>query len=111
MDARTRDTAVISMKFADGSVGAINYFANGSKAFPKERIEIFAGGGVMQIDNFRTLRSFGWSGGPDSKLWRQDKGQFSCARAFVDAARGGGANPIPVEEIFEIAEICIDLAR
>jgi hypothetical protein len=46
-------SATIQLAFADGSLGTIHYFANGSKSFPKERLEIFAAGRVLQLDNFR----------------------------------------------------------
>ncbi len=107
----TRDTAVITLSFADGSVGAVNYFANGTKSFPKERIEIFADGGILQIANFRKFKSFLWKGQKDTSLWRQDKGQTQCARALVDAVAKRQPSPIPLDEIFEIAQICIDLAH
>ena len=48
--------------FADGSIGTVHYFANGHQAFPKERLEVFAGGRVLQLDNFRELRGYGWPG-------------------------------------------------
>ncbi|MFN3747572.1 MAG: bi-domain-containing oxidoreductase, partial [Sphingorhabdus sp.] len=107
----TRDTAVITLAFADGSVGAINYFANGTKAFPKERIEIFADGGILQIDNFRKLKAFNWKHQKDHSLWRQDKGQAQCARAIIDAIANNQPSPIPLDEIIEVAQICIDLAK
>ena len=33
------DTATILLKYENGSTGTINYFANGSKEYPKERIK------------------------------------------------------------------------
>jgi predicted dehydrogenase/threonine dehydrogenase-like Zn-dependent dehydrogenase len=108
MDTATRDTATITLEFVDGSLGAIHYLANGSKAFPKERVEVFARGGVLQLDNFRQLRGFGWPGFRKMKLWRQDKGQRDCARAFL-AAVETGVPPIPLDELFEVARISIEL--
>ncbi len=55
LDSQTRDTVSIQLKFADGSIGTIHYFANGSKRFPKERLEVFAGGRILQLNNFRKL--------------------------------------------------------
>ena len=56
-DARPQDdSALISLRFANGSIGTIQYLANGSTRFPKERLEVFAGGAVLRLDNFRTLR-------------------------------------------------------
>jgi predicted dehydrogenase len=105
------DVATLSLSFADGSIGTIHYLANGSARFPKERIEVFAGGGVLVLDNFRRLRSIGWAGASSRRMWRQDKGQRHCAAQVVAALRSGGAAPIPVEELFEVAEWCCRLAE
>ena len=75
MDSQTGDSVAISLKFEDGSIGTVHYLANGSKAFPKERLEVFAAGRVLQLDNFRKLKGFGWPGFDKMNLWRQDKGQ------------------------------------
>ena len=56
------DKAVIVLGFSDGSFGSINYLANGAASFPKERVEVFAAGRVLQLDNFRKLTGFGWPG-------------------------------------------------
>lgn len=105
------DKATITLQFEDGSVGTIHYLANGGKVFPKERIEVFAGGGVLQLDNFRALRAFGWRGFNKRKLWKQDKGQAACVAAFLGAIRSGGAPPIPLGEVLEVARISIRLAQ
>jgi predicted dehydrogenase len=107
----TEDKASIVLKFADGSFGSIHYLANGSAAFPKERIEVFAGGRVLQLDNFRKLRGFGWPGFKKMNLWRQDKGQKACAAAFADAVRAGGEAPIAAEEIFEVSRVTLEADR
>lgn len=111
MDAATADTASVTLRFADGSLGTIHYLANGSKAFPKERLEVFAGGRVLQLDNFCRLTGFGWPGFRSMNLWRQDKGQGACARAFVDAVRSGGAAPIPLDDLLEVARITIEIGE
>jgi predicted dehydrogenase/threonine dehydrogenase-like Zn-dependent dehydrogenase len=110
MDTRTADTVSVQMAFHDGSIGTLHYFSNGTKAFPKERLEVFAAGRVLQLDNFRRLRGFGWPGFRKMNLWSQDKGQKACARAFVDAVAGRGPAPIPFEEIIEVAKVSIDAA-
>ena len=111
MDAPTRDTVSIQLSFADGSVGTVHYFANGSKAFPKERLEVFAAGRVLQLDNYRKLTGFGWPGFTKMNLWRQDKGQKACASAFVQAVAKGGGVPIPFEEVTEVARVSIEIAE
>ena len=111
MDSQTNDTATIQLAFADGSIGAIHYFANGSKSFPKERLEVFAEGGVLQLDNFRRLKGFGWPGFRKMNLMRQDKGQGHCVATFVEAVKQGKTSPIPFEELVEVAKVTIDLAE
>ena len=111
MDSATQDTVTLQISFADGSIGTIHYFANGSKAFPKERLEVFTAGRVLQLDNFRKLTGFGWPGFSTMNLWRQDKGQRACTQAFVDAIRLGLPSPIPAEEIFEVSRVSIEMAQ
>lgn len=107
--ATTRDTFTITLEFEDGSLGSIAYLANGSSAFPKERVEVFAAGRVLQIDNFRALKGYGWPGFSSMKSWRQDKGQNQAVGRFLAAVRGGEA-PIPQNEILEVARRTIEAA-
>jgi predicted dehydrogenase len=106
----TADTHTMTLSFADGSMGTIHYFANGSKQFPKERLEVFVEGRVLQLDNFRKLKGFGFAGFRRMRLWKQDKGQMACAEAFLSAIRSGGAAPIPFDEIVEVARTTIAIA-
>ena len=107
----TEDKALISLTFEDGSMGSLHYFANGGQSFPKERIEVFCDNAVLQLDNFRKLRGFGWKGFNKMNLWSQDKGQANCVNAFMESVREGGANPIPHVEIFEVARVAVDIAE
>ena len=110
MAAATQDTLSLQLTFEDGSIGTVHYFANGPKSFPKERLEVFASGRALQLDNFRRLTGFGWPGFSKLNLWRQDKGQKACAAAFVRAVETGGAAPIPLEELIEVARVTIEAA-
>ncbi len=101
MTAASRDTATLTLTFADDSIGTVHYLANGGKAFPKERLEVFADGAVLQLDNFRKLRGYGWRGFSSMNIWRQDKGHDGLVNAFLKAVAEGGPPPIPPEEIFE----------
>ena len=105
------DKASITLSFEDGSIGTILYLANGHKSFPKERLEVFAGGRILQLDNFRKLEGFGWPGFAKMNLRRQDKGQKACAEAFVRAVRDGAAPPIPVDELLEVSRVTIEVAE
>lgn len=105
------DKAAIILGFKDGSLGTIHYYANGSNSFPKERIEVFVDGRVLQLNNFIKLKGFGWSGFNKMNLWKQDKGQNDCSRLFLEAIEKGFEMPISSQEIFEVAKVSIDIAE
>ncbi len=107
--AITEDKASITLGFEDGSFGTIMYLANGAASFPKERVEVFAAGRVLQLDNFRKLQAYGWPGFSKMNLWKQDKGQNACAAAFLQAIEKG-TPAIPADEIFEVARVTIEVA-
>lgn len=109
--AVTEDKASIMLGFADGSHGSIHYFANGAASFPKERVEVFASGGVLQLDNFRKLKGYGWKGFSKLNLWKQDKGQEGCVDAFLQSIEQGGAPAIPYDEVIEVARVSIEAAQ
>ena len=106
----TEDKASITLGFDDGSFGTILYLANGASSFPKERVEVFAAGRVLQLDNFRNLKGYGWPGFNKFNLWKQDKGQNACTVAFVRAVEKG-ISAIPLDEIFEVARVTISVAE
>jgi predicted dehydrogenase/threonine dehydrogenase-like Zn-dependent dehydrogenase len=101
--ANPGDTVSITLRMADGSLGQINYFANGSPSYPKERLEVFSEGRVLQLDNFRRLEIFG----PRAKTyrrWRQDKGHQEELQRFVAAVREGGSSPIGFPSLVNTAQ-------
>ncbi len=106
----TDDKTTFTLTFADGSIGTVHYFGNGSKAFPKERLEVFVGGRVLQLDDFKTLRGWGWSGFRKTSLRRQDKGHRASLDAFARAALKGGAPPIPFGVLMEVSRATVDIA-
>jgi predicted dehydrogenase len=109
MKDKSGDTHTISLTFNDGSIGTINYFCNGSKSYPKEKLEMFCGGKVLELNNFRELRGFGWNNFKKLKLWKQDKGQRNCVADFVSSISEGKRSPIPLEQIFDIASVTLDI--
>ena len=110
MSSKNNDTLSVQLEFGDGSIGTVHYFSNGSKSFPKERLEVFANGGVLQLDNYRKLQGFNWPGFNKMNLWKQDKGQLACAKAFLSAIENGKQSPIDIDEIIEVSRISIELA-
>ena len=105
------DTVTISLTFADGSLGTIHYFANSGRNFPKERIEVFCGGRVLQLNNYRSLRAYGWPNVGTTRGWRQDKGHNICVSEFVNAILNGEQSPIPWEEVYEVSKVALDLSK
>ena len=101
------DRSSITLGFDDGSFGTILYLANGASNFPKERIEVFTDGKVLQLNNFRKLKGYGWKGFKKFNLWSQDKGQQACPEAFIKSI-GDGIPCIPADEIFEVARVTIE---
>jgi predicted dehydrogenase/threonine dehydrogenase-like Zn-dependent dehydrogenase len=105
------DISSFTIRFVDGSHGTVHYLANGHKRVPKERLEVFCGGRVVQLDNFTRIRSWGWKGVHDARSLRQDKGHAACAAAFLKAVRGGGPAPIPFGELMEVSRVSVELAE
>ncbi|MGC2368205.1 MAG: bi-domain-containing oxidoreductase [Candidatus Sulfotelmatobacter sp.] len=98
----SNDNVVCSLRFADGSQGTISYLANGDKAYSKERIEVFGGGAVAVLEDFRRLELV--RGGKKSVFrsgLRQDKGHRGECEAFVRAIQIGLESPIPFHEIVD----------
>lgn len=104
------DKVTVTLSFEDGSLGTVHYLANGHASFPKERIEIFNGGRVLQIDNFRRMRAWGWKNVSAPRVKGQDKGHSALAAAFVTAIREGGESPTPFDEVMEVSRCVVALA-
>ena len=109
--AVTDDKTTIVLSFADGSSGTIHYLANGNKGFPKERLEVFVGGRVLQLDNFLRLKGWGWNGFRSKKLWRQDKGVDECVRQFLSSVSDQSKPPIAIAELIEVTRWSIGIAE
>jgi len=104
------DKTTITLSFEDGSFGTIHYFANGGSALSKERIEVFCDNAVLQMDNYRVLKGYGWAGFKKMKLFRQDKGQEACAKAFVESIISGKESPISYDDIMESSRVAIEVS-
>jgi predicted dehydrogenase/threonine dehydrogenase-like Zn-dependent dehydrogenase len=93
------DNIVATLKFANGSLGAISYLANGDKSSSKERIEVFGGGSSAVLEDFRRLELVRNGRKQITRAyWRQDKGHQAEMQVFIDALRGK-TPPIPFEQI------------
>jgi predicted dehydrogenase/threonine dehydrogenase-like Zn-dependent dehydrogenase len=96
----SNDNVVCSLRFAEGSQGTISYLANGDKSYSKERVEVFGGGAVAALEDFRRLDLVRGSQKQVFRSFlRQDKGHRGEWEAFVGVLRNGGDSPIPFAEI------------
>ncbi|CAM4197476.1 dehydrogenase [Cytophagaceae bacterium 50C-KIRBA] len=93
------DNAIITLKFENGSQGVINYFANGSKAYSKERIEIYSQGRTLILDNFRKLSAYGFKGF-SSMGGTLDKGHKEQFKLLIERVKQGKGPLIPFDEIY-----------
>jgi predicted dehydrogenase/threonine dehydrogenase-like Zn-dependent dehydrogenase len=92
------DNASILLKYENGTNAVINYFANGSKAYSKERIEVFHQERTLVLDNWRSLKGFGFRNFSSSSS-SQDKGHQNQFNQLIDSIQKGGAQIIPIDDI------------
>lgn len=107
--AGSKDTISFTLSFSDGSCGTVHYLSNGHKSFPKERIEVFCSGRILQLDNFRCLRGYGWPGFKRMRAWKQDKGHTEEVSQFINAIQQGDVAPIPFEELVEVTRTSFEI--
>ena len=103
----TRDNFVITMSFPDGSIGTISYLANGNKSVGKEYLEVFCGGKVGILDDFRKLQLFGKTTIKKREYFKQDKGHTSAWDKFVNTVIKNTEAPIPYTELIGTAYVIL----
>jgi predicted dehydrogenase len=97
------DNVSMTFTFPGGSIGVVDYLANGDKAFPKERVEVFCEGMVAVLDDFVSLQVTK-DGKRTEERGAQDKGWVNEWKAFVNAIRTGGEPPIPYEQLIGVTK-------
>jgi predicted dehydrogenase/threonine dehydrogenase-like Zn-dependent dehydrogenase len=96
-DVLDRDTVSITVEYDDGSVATVIYIATGSKAIPKEEIQVFSGGRTAVLKNFTELEL--WSGGGKPKVEKgSGKGHAEEVKAYLGSI-ASGAEPIPFNSL------------
>ncbi len=104
-----RDNFAVTATFADGSIGNFLYLANGDKSLSKEYYEVFSGGAVARLTDFRSLELTG--NGKTRRIdCRGDKGHKRELELTFSALRSGGPAPIPFQQILEVTEatFCVE---
>jgi polar amino acid transport system substrate-binding protein len=98
-----RDSVAVTLTYADGSLGSILYYACGSTAYPKERLEIASGGDMAVLNDYCRLDIIG----RDKQVIRkkQDKGHETEVDAFIQSVAEDGIFPIPFDEMIETTRV------
>ena len=107
-DVVAKDSVVITIQYADGSLATIQYLAEGHRALAKDRCEVFAGGRSAVMDDFRTTKFYG--GGTNIR-GKQAKGFTEELRAFIEVCCSGGRWPISWESLINTHRTCFGAIR
>ena len=103
MGKYSEDNVSMTFTFPDGSIGVVDYLANGDKSFPKERVEVFCGGSVSVLDDFVSLETV--RDGRKTRVKKaQDKGWVNEWGAFAKSIKDGGQPPIPYEQLIGVTK-------
>ncbi|AFM23643.1 bi-domain-containing oxidoreductase [Desulfomonile tiedjei] len=107
----TEDQCLITVKHVNGSVSSIAYLAGGDKAFPKERVEVFGGGQIAVIDDFREIIFCSNGKTKRQRSFSTDKGHRQEIESFAKALTEGTASPISWEELKTVSLAAILAVR
>jgi predicted dehydrogenase len=97
------DNVSMTFTFPDGSIGIVDYLANGDKSFPKERVEVFCGGEIGILDDFVSLQMI-HDGKKKEERGAQNKGWVDEWKVFAKSIRAGGEPPIPYEQLIGVTK-------
>jgi polar amino acid transport system substrate-binding protein len=104
------DTLTVNLRFKNGSVASVSYFANGSKELKKEYLEVFSNGLTAILDDFKQLTIYGKNRSTE-KLLNQNKGHKEEVTKFIAALKEGKPTPIPFEEIYYSSKMSFDIIK
>ncbi len=100
----SEDNVVMTFRFPDQSLGMVSYLANGDKSYPKEYVEVFSGGQIAVLHDWRTLELVSKGRRKVKRhATRQDKGHKNAWQTFLEAVQGDKAPPIPYEQLIGVA--------
>ena len=107
-----QDNVTMTFRFADGSVGVVDYLANGNKNSSKERIEVFSNGKIGIVDDFRSLELTSESKRSRKHAYlRQDKGHQAAWNAFCNAILQGTGPTIPYDQLIGVTRASFAVLR
>jgi len=97
------DNVTMTFTFPDGSIGVVDYLANGDKSFPKERLEVFCEGKIAILDDYVSLTTIK-DGKKKVESGAQDKGWRLEMSVFAGAIKSGVGAPIPYEQLIGVTK-------
>lgn len=98
------ESIIVTVTFADGSVGTLAYLANGDSAVGKEYCEVFGGGKTAVMDNFKEVRLFA-GGKLKKKSYNGAKGHDEEVQHFVQVVRGEISPQLTFEQIVDVTKV------
>ena len=98
------DNVSIVLKYEDGSVCNIQYFAVGNKQISKEYMEIHFDEKTIIMDDYKTLKGFGVKV-KEISLGRSDKGQKQELEVLYNTLKGNANWPIELWDMIQTTEI------
>jgi predicted dehydrogenase/threonine dehydrogenase-like Zn-dependent dehydrogenase len=108
---QANDNFNATIAYADGSLCTLTYTSMGSKEFPKERMEIFCDGLVIELDDYRSLKMTGRSAAP----WTASssiKGQFQELEALAEwLANPSDKWPISLSDQLSVSRVALEVER
>jgi len=102
-----KDDVQLTVRFWNGSSGAISYLTAGNTRFPKETFDAAGGGRSARLDNFRKATVWAGRGHTTNRARGQDKGQHAELAQFVEASLTGAAMPIGLEDLMAVTRATI----
>ena len=104
--AENTDNVSILLRYQNGSNAVINYFSNGSKAYDKERVEVYSQERTLVMENWRKLTGYGFKNfSKDSSS--QDKGHAAQFKLLMEHIKSGKGSIIPFEELINTTRASI----
>ncbi|ODS23502.1 oxidoreductase [Candidatus Endobugula sertula] len=105
------DNFMVMLSFSDGSLANLTYSALGSHSYPKEQMEIYVDGKVIELDDYKTLEIFSSKKPTKMKAKYVDKGHKQEMVEFADALLTGGSWPIPLWQQVQATRIALEVEK
>jgi predicted dehydrogenase len=99
---------VASFRFADGSIGNLSYSTVGSRTSAGERVEVFAQGINVTVEDFKRLIINGAVRREHSRFW-PEKGYLEQMKSFIASIRKGEAPAVTVRDGARATVACLQM--